>query len=502
MTIVRDSCFRCGEWVPQDAVVCQHCAGSLLVDVKIETTSQLQPRELYQVARELALLGRQVPAFQDLKRSIEQAPGTVIPQVTRALADRAVPVLERHDLPVMVAPTQIEVEPALPMPLPRARSRFSSWLVPILVGFGLMIAGIIAYTMLPRPEIEVPNLFARTYSTSELAKIATLSSVQLRCSETQGAGFFVDSETVITNAHVLCDDSDEIEVVLAGGRTLQGQPVRRDKWLDLAAIKVPGAAAQGIEIGDATLLELGEKVVIIGSPLGMEFTIAEGIVSHTSRNMMGVAYLQIDAGVHHGNSGGPVLDSSGKVVGIVTMMVGSSSNLGLAVPANYLSAGSEPFLQRDRLASEINRWNKVLGRASRLDKEEVKEVRAAMHKPSLVASFVNPAGEACAIVVRHGKTIPRPETFDFNISAGEQSLCDSQGEVIFWKHMGQDQPDAHQTRYIMWLRRHRLVEKLYTGMALLDLEECPHASAIVGAKITLNGADPRADHAKVTMMRP
>src|SRR5262249_46592609 len=96
------------------------------------------------------------------------------------------------------------------------------------------------------------------------------STVSLRCSHSVGAGFFVSDEIVLTNAHVACEGS-LIEAVFPDGRRLAAEVVKKDDWLDLASFRVLGAKAKPLTLGDAARLQPGDKVVLIGSPQGLDF---------------------------------------------------------------------------------------------------------------------------------------------------------------------------------------------------------------------------------------
>src|SRR5581483_953266 len=142
-------------------------------------------------------------------------------------------------------------------------------------------------------------------------KKVSASVVQLACDRQLGAGFFIEADRVLTNAHVVCGDATLVKVQLPDGRNLMGKVVKRDDWLDYAVVEVAGASAEPLKLGDSTKLTEGEPIALVGSPQGLSFTWHEGKVSYVGRNLLGIGYVQIDASVNPGNSGGPLVNAAG-----------------------------------------------------------------------------------------------------------------------------------------------------------------------------------------------
>jgi len=153
------------------------------------------------------------------------------------------------------------------------------------------------------------------------------------------SGFVIDGEgRVLTNFHVV-NGKNEIDVVLGSGRRVAARLVGTAPQLDLALlqVEVPRAELFPLALGDSRSLEVGQKVLAIGNPLGLHNTLTVGVVSAIERSVPGTpvemkeALIQTDAAINPGNSGGPLLDSSGAVVGINTL-AGNAQNVGFAVP--------------------------------------------------------------------------------------------------------------------------------------------------------------------------
>ena len=144
---------------------------------------------------------------------------------------------------------------------------------------------------------------------------------------------------IITNAHVVANEQARIQVHLTDGRTLEAKVLHRDPRLDLAMLKVNGDNLKALSIGDSTRLRVGEWVFAIGHPWGQRWLLTAGIVSSLSSvkvaDDLTTRYIKSDVGLAPGNSGGPLLDAEGKVVGINAMIFGG--DLSVAIPSDIVS---------------------------------------------------------------------------------------------------------------------------------------------------------------------
>jgi putative serine protease PepD len=163
--------------------------------------------------------------------------------------------------------------------------------------------------------------------------------------QAQGSGFvYDDSGTVITNQHVV-DGASSIEVTLADGSSSEARVVGTDASTDLALLKVdaPANKLEPLALGDSTELAVGDAVVAIGSPFGLTETVTSGIVSALDRRITSpngyaiTGAIQTDAAINHGNSGGPLLNLQGEVVGVnaqIESESGGNDGVGFAVPSS------------------------------------------------------------------------------------------------------------------------------------------------------------------------
>jgi len=161
-----------------------------------------------------------------------------------------------------------------------------------------------------------------------------------RTVRSMGSGFIINpAGYIVTNNHVI-DGATDIRVKIDDGRELPGKVVGRDPKTDLALLKVEATGLPVIPLGDSTQLQVGEQVMAIGNPFGLERTVTTGIVSATGRVIGQGPYddfIQTDASINPGNSGGPLINSRGQAVGInaaIFSQSGGSVGIGFAIPVN------------------------------------------------------------------------------------------------------------------------------------------------------------------------
>jgi serine protease Do len=167
-----------------------------------------------------------------------------------------------------------------------------------------------------------------------------------------GSGFIIDaSGLVVTNNHVIAD-ADEINVILNDGTKLPAQLVGKDSKSDLALLRVHSdKTLKAVKFGDSDKLRLGEWVIAIGNPFSLGGTVTAGIVSARNRDINSGPYdnyIQTDAAINRGNSGGPLFNLNGEVIGVNTAIIspsGGSIGIGFAVPANSAVAVIEQLRQ-------------------------------------------------------------------------------------------------------------------------------------------------------------
>ncbi len=150
-----------------------------------------------------------------------------------------------------------------------------------------------------------------------------------------GSGFFIDSSGyAITNWHVI-QGANFVKLIDYNGRELNAEIVGVDEFTDIALLKVAGVFDH-LELEESDNIQVGETVVAIGNPLGLSFTVTEGIVSALDREgPNGLrAYIQTDVTLNPGNSGGPLINKEGKVIGVNNFKIGGAESLGFALESD------------------------------------------------------------------------------------------------------------------------------------------------------------------------
>jgi putative serine protease PepD len=205
--------------------------------------------------------------------------------------------------------------------------------------------------------LSVANVYRRTAPGVVEITVTTGSSPLGGSAQAQGSGFVYDSAGhIVTNDHVV-DGATSVSVRLANGARYPATVVGTDPSTDLAVIKIDAPAAQlhPLTVADSSTLVVGAPVVAIGSPFGLEGTITSGIISSLHReieapnNFTIEDAIQTDAAINHGNSGGPLLDLSGRVIGVNAQIKsdsGGNEGVGFAVPSSTVRTIVSELLQK------------------------------------------------------------------------------------------------------------------------------------------------------------
>ena len=146
-----------------------------------------------------------------------------------------------------------------------------------------------------------------------------------------GSGFAVGENCIITNAHVL-DNPNRISLTTYAGETHSAYLVGYDQDKDIAVLGVRDAKFTPLTIADYNSLNTGDDVYAIGAPKSMAYTLTKGVISAKEREIGRYKYIQTDAAINAGNSGGPLLNFEGNVIGVNTLKMADSEGIGLAIP--------------------------------------------------------------------------------------------------------------------------------------------------------------------------
>ncbi len=172
--------------------------------------------------------------------------------------------------------------------------------------------------------------------------------------EGSGSGFLIDSRGyLLTNFHVV-DGADRVTITLVDGRSFRADVVGVDPAIDVALLRIPGAdGLPMVVLGDSDTLRPGQWVCAIGNPLGYVHSVTVGVVSYLGRKLFDQsldAYIQTDAAISLGNSGGPLIDAQGRVVGITTAVSAQAANIGFAVPIGQVIPVLDQLRERGRVS--------------------------------------------------------------------------------------------------------------------------------------------------------
>lgn len=206
------------------------------------------------------------------------------------------------------------------------------------------------------PSVVCVNTIDRPPYDGQNNQMLAPRGVQLPPREGKGSGVIVSSDGfILTNLHVV-RGSDEVSIRLTDRREFQASLVGVDPDTDLAVLKVEASDLTPAQFGDSESIEIGDWVLALGNPFGLEQSVTAGIISAKGRSGMGLAtyenFLQTDAAINPGNSGGPLVDLDGRVIGINTAITGpdgANHGIGFAIPASMAKRVVDELIEQGRV---------------------------------------------------------------------------------------------------------------------------------------------------------
>jgi S1-C subfamily serine protease len=456
----RIPCPHCREALDPLASVCPHCQRDASVDLVLDQPV-LDHRLRYRLARSLVDLSPK-PALGVWARHLERG-GVIMRGVPTGVAE---PVRARLSAAGLGASIRAHAA--------GAGGETSRWKAAAIASVAALVLLATVWLLRQwgpsRPAPARPGVTAVPQATGgpalsprEVAARVLPSVVVLRCNRQSGSGFFVTEHRVLTNEHVTCGRDSAIGIELADGRKGEGHLVVADERLDLALVEttLTGAALPAATAGD---LETGDTVMAAGAPMGLERSFHVGTLSNPRRIMLGVCFLQIDAGINPGNSGGPLVDAGGRVVAVVSMKQNQAEGIAFAVPIDYAFDGEKPLLPPPTWHPSAG-YQAMLAAARRDDERLLEESR----KQRMQVVRAAPAGRGRVVAVVLSASAGEPEQLlSFRFEQQDRTICNVTG-VATWR---ENQPDEGLAKRASdWMNRAG-IGQVYSGLVTLDVQAC------------------------------
>jgi len=280
------------------------------------------------------------------------------------------------------------------------------WLLAVIMLAALLPAAPVSGAAKTDCTEPMPALFERV--SPAVVSISAVAvdpfDVNNRVSLVAGSGFIVSTDgLVLTNSHVVFGHQG-IAVTLDDGRKVEAKLLGADPIIDLAVLRIPvsGDGHPMTVMGNSDSIRIGEEVMAIGNPLGLEQTLTRGVVSGLNRFLpdspltLTPPLIQTDAPINPGNSGGPLFNRCGEVIGITTSMVADAQNIGFAVPINIAKKVLPDLISQGRV---IRPW---LGVNGRLVSEELKAILNVPVVDGFLVEKVDPGSPAEQAGIREG----------------------------------------------------------------------------------------------------
>lgn len=227
--------------------------------------------------------------------------------------------------------------------------------------------------------IVVAMLFAFALSVNAIgfeAEVAYESIFVIYSGESLGSGFAIGKNCIVTNAHVI-ENVKDVSVVTYGDAEYHASVYDINHDEDIAVLIVENATFPYLSVSDLSTMKTGDDVYAIGAPKGMAYTLTKGGVSAKERIIGNQSYIQIDAPINEGNSGGPLLNDAGEVLGMNTLKMSDSEGLGLAIPmtriCNYLKSIGIELDVKGNVSEKIDMFDGTVNYPSEVDDKEDKK---------------------------------------------------------------------------------------------------------------------------------
>jgi S1-C subfamily serine protease len=334
-------------------------------------------------------------------------------------------------------------------------------------------------------------------SSTALADLGRRATVILTSGPCQGSGFFVTPDLLLTNAHVLCAESADVAV---GETTVRATIVEIDDELDVALLEAEGAGRVPLPLADALSARTGDHVVAAGAAAGQPVGATPATITEPLVRLWGVLHIEADAAIAKGNSGGPLLNDRGQVIGFISKgRTAGGRRWGLALPVNYVASWLP-----EGMAAAGDGWETRVEDAARRAEADLAPFAAALERPMLLgAHFMawapaagrGAAERALVIVVAAPASVvdDAPAEVTVRLTCGDTTP--KAVALSSWVHVDQpiertSQIDVTRLRpFLGWARRHGHAPGLLlaTGIARIGAPpSCPagQLALLDGAMVT------------------
>jgi S1-C subfamily serine protease len=222
-----------------------------------------------------------------------------------------------------------------------------------------------------------------------------------------GSGVLIEREgLILTNSHVVFGHR-AIAVTLDNGYTTPAKLLGADPILDVAVLRIPGpdASLPKATLGDSDALQVGEEVIAIGNPMGLEQTLTRGVISGMDRLLsefplsVTLPFIQTDAAINPGNSGGPLVNRCGEVVGLTSALLADAKNIGFAIPINVVKQVLPQLVQQGRV---IRPW---LGVSGKVIGKEVQDLLKLPLVDGFLVETIEPGSPAAKAGLHEGELL-------------------------------------------------------------------------------------------------
>jgi hypothetical protein len=276
---------------------------------------------------------------------------------------------------------------------------------------------------------------------------------------------------------------------LPDGSEGTAQVQQTDERLDLALLNVTGVEAPPLPLGDAGTLRVGDRVMVVGSPKGMEFSVSQGGVSSLDRIHLGVAMIQTDAPINPGNSGGPMVNEAGLVVGVVSLKRLDAEGISFVLPINYAFRGPQAMLASP-FDVESEGFRRLADQAEAEESTEVAKLKATGQRPGLMAATPRMDQTIAAEIWWPASLNPGSQSFEFELASGPGPGCSMRAEVSNWlKAQGRESKSVLDPRTKDWLERNGFATDIWIGVAVMSFSQCTEEVLGATAVLRMHGAD-------------